>query len=285
MKNIILEGNAQFVRKPFDDFIRFMNKTGHKNIELSLMTPHVYIDSEEYIDVCNIKEKLQEFDIKADAVTPAPYRYSITAGEDTEQYRRTLGYYKRCVEYSGYIGADYVIVTGSGSIFDGNHDELISNAAHTLRIICDYADSYGITVLIGAVFGKYSPYNETTPVLVDLEQIKKVKDLCGHRALKVFTDIEVISVEGETLSDWLDAFGRDIKMIRMSDGNYNGYRIWGRGDLPIDRYIQTIDRHNYGGLISLQIPGEKYCENPEEALIDNRKYFYDHMKRLKNGSH
>ena len=122
-------------------------------------------------------------------------------------------------------------------------------------------------------------------MLVDLEQIKKVKDLCGHRALKVFTDTEVISVEGETLSDWLDAFGRDIKMIRMSDGNYNGYRIWGRGDLPIDRYIQIIDRHNYGGLISLQIPGEKYCENPEEALIDNRKYFYDHMKRLKNGSH
>ena len=177
MKNIILEGSAQFVRKPFDDFIRFVNKTGHKNIELSLMTPHVYIDSEEYIDVCNIKEKLQEFDIKADVVTPAPYRYSITAGEDTEQYRRTLGYYKRCVEYSGYIGADYVIVTGSGGIFDGNHDELISNAAHTLRIICDYADSYGITVLIGTVFGKYSPYNETTPVLVELEQINSSLNL------------------------------------------------------------------------------------------------------------
>ncbi len=124
----------------------------------------------------------------------------------------------------------------------------------------------------------------TTPVLINLEDIRKVMEACCSSYLKVFVDTEVISIMGETLTDWFDTFGKDVEMIRLTDGNYNGYRIWGRGTLPLSKYLKDLDSHGYEGLISLQIPGEKYVNDPERAFFENRKYVADHLERIVYGS-
>ena len=97
-------------------------------------------------------------------------------------------------------------------------------------------------------------------------------DRVDRNVLKLYVDTEVISTAGETISDWLTEFGDDIKLIRMTDGNYHGYRVWGDGCLPCSKYVGEIKKSGWNGLISLQMPGEAYLENAETADQKNRSY-------------
>ena len=268
-KRILLGNNAQFIRRPFCEFVEAQKEGGITAVELTLQAPHFYVDSEEYHDVSGVKAQLAEAGIAVHSVIPLPYRYAVCADEGTIQQEKTVGYYRQCILLAEELGAKYLLITGSGANYDYDYARLMDNAEKTLRVLADFAGDHGVTLLLGSVLGEECIFNATTPVLVSMEEIREMLDRVGSSHLKAYLDTEVISLRGETISGWFGCFGSDIRLVRFVDGNYNGYRIWGMGCLPCRKYLDEVDRTGYEGALALTIPGERYIDDPAAAMGRN----------------
>jgi len=102
--------------------------------------------------------------------------------------------------------------------------------------------------------------------------------------LKAYLDTEVISLCGETIKEWFDTLGEDIRMVRFVDGNYNGYRVWGTGCLPCGKYLKELTTCGYEGALSLNIPGERYVEEPEKAMMENIRFVRETVRQVQHGN-
>ena len=80
--------------------------------------------------------------------------------------------------------------------------------------------------------------------------------------LGVCLDTNVMSACGDTIPDWFDRLGDRTGLVRLCDGNYHGWRAWGEGVLPMERYLCQLNEVGDGGEISLRLPGEWYLERP-----------------------
>ncbi len=266
---LLLGNNAQFIRQPFSVFTQAAAESGLDAVELTLQTPHFYADSETYHDLSSAKRNLQDTGLEVCSTVPLPYRYSICADEGTIQSEKTRGYYKQCILLTEELGASYLSITGSGANYDYDSKRLMKNGAKTLEELADFAGKHSVTLLLGSVLGQECMVNASTPVLVSLDEIKEMTEAVSSRFLKVYLDTEVISLRGETISGWFDTFGEDIRLVRFADGNYNGYRIWGRGCLPCRKYLKQIRESGYEGPLALTVPGERYIDDPVSAMKEN----------------
>ena len=80
--------------------------------------------------------------------------------------------------------------------------------------------------------------------------------------LGVCLDTNVMSANGDTVADWLSLFPGRIGLVRLCDGNWHGWRAWGDGVLPVDRYLCQLTEGGYQGDFSLYLPGERYIGSP-----------------------
>ena len=281
MKTYRLFGNnAQFIKYPFETFLHMAIENNVKEVDFTAHVPHFYIDSYGYKDICGVKEKMQDAGISVSCMTPLPYRFNICADEGSIQKEKTIAYYKQCVLAAEYLGSPYVTITASGACYDYDHDRLRKNAYDTLRILADFAEEHGITLLLGTVVGKECPYNASTPVFVHLDEIKAAIAQVNSPGLKAYLDTEVISLCGETIKGWFDALGEDIRLVRFVDGNYNGYRVWGTGCLPCKKYLETLAACGYLGGLSLNLPGERYADNPGKMMEENIRFLREAVRQV-----
>lgn len=276
----LLGNNAQFIKYPFETFLHIAIKNNMQEVDFTAHVPHFYIDSYGYKDICGVREKLQEAGISVSCMTPLPYRFNICADEGSIQKEKTIAYYKQCVLAAKYLGSPYVIITASGACYDYDHHRLRNNAYDTLRVLAEFAFSQGVTLLLGTVVGKECPYNASTPVFVHLDEIKEAITQVSSPALKAYLDTEVISLCGETIKEWFDTLGEDICLVRFVDGNYNGYRVWGTGCLPCKKFLKALDDCAYEGALSLNLPGERYVDKPDEMLEENIRFLREAVRQV-----
>ena len=280
MKLDLLGNNVQFFKRPFDEFLSWLGENDIKEIDFTTHVPHIYVDSYGYKDICQAKTKLMQSGVSVSCITPMPYRFSICADEGTIQRDKTIEYYKQCIDMAEDFGSPYVTITASGACYDYEEERLRANGIETLKILAEYAGNHGVTLLLGTVLGEECQPNASTPVFVRLHEIKAALDEVKSEALKAYLDTEVISLCGETITQWFELLGKNIALIRLTDGNYNGYRVWGMGCLPCRKYLQEIADNGYEGKFSLNIPGERYSENPSEAMTSNVNYLRETARQL-----
>lgn len=268
----LLGNNAQYIRFPFDDFLQDQKRMGMESADLTLQSPHIYIDSEEYEPLGPIKEKLRGAGLSVRCVTPMPYRYSICAEAGTMQREKTLAYYQQCILAAEELQAESLCITASGACYDLDRALLMLNAVQMLKELAEFAGKHGVLLLLGSVLGEESPCNASTPVLVSLEEIASLLQTVDSENLKAYLDTAVISLRGETISQWFETLGDKIRLVRFTDGNYNGYRVWGEGCLPCGKFIRELLYTGFAGDLSLQIPGERYTSAPAAAQEQNLSY-------------
>lgn len=276
--NLLLGNNAQFVRRPFGDFVSAACAAHVQAVELTLQTPHFYVDSTKFHAVEQQKQLLSEADIAVASVHPLPYRYSICAGLDSIQHKKTVEYYQQCILLAKELKASYVCITAAGANYDRESECLLQNAEVTLAKLAVFAEKQGIKLLLGSVFGEESPVNASTPVLTKLEEIQKMIERIGSKLLGAYLDTAVISACGETIPQWFDRLGEHIRLVRFSDGNYNGYRAWNDGCLPCAQYLKRLTAAHYKGPLALTFPGERYVLDPKKAFSQNIDVIRSHME-------
>ena len=265
MENILLGSNLQYYKFPFSAFLETQEKHGITALDLAQISPHIYVDSEEVVDPYDITKKLKEKNIAVQAVTAMPYRYSVCSSPETIQNEKTIGYYQQCILFAQKIGAKYVLVTASGAEYDQSCTVLMDNAIRTLSVLSSFALTHNVSLLFGTVLGEESPNNSSTPVLTHLWEVKELLSQVHSPGLKAYLDTLAASLAGETISQWFDMFGENLCLVRFTDGNYNGYRVWGTGCLPCKKFLNELKMNGFHGPLSLAVPGERYSDMPAKA--------------------
>ena len=117
-------------------------------------------------------------------------------------------------------------------------------------------------LLLAPAMGAETPLIAEAPVLNTARELEAMLHRLRRPGLGVCLDTNVMSACGDTIPDWFDRLGDRTGLVRLCDGNYHGWRAWGEGVLPMERYLCQLNEVGYGGEISLRLPGEWYLERP-----------------------
>lgn len=258
-KSSFAGSNIQYIRFPFRDFVAAQKDLGISRIDLSGAVPHLWCDHLSPVQTEEIKNLLEDAAMEVTVFSPSAYRYSICAEPETVQAYATLNYYRNCINAAVSLGCGTVVLSPEGGCFDQSRDRLWDNAVHMLETICGIAERQGVTILLPSLS------KDLSPILTSLREVEKMTAQVNSNRLAVMLDAHGISMEGETISQWFEHLGEKIKLVRFTDGNYNGCRVWGEGCLPCERLLTELENSRYNGMFSLQIPGEKYIDAPYNA--------------------
>ena len=119
-----------------------------------------------------------------------------------------------------------------------------------------------MTLLLAPVMGAETPLIAEAPVLNTARQLSRMLAQVNSPALGLCLDTNIMSANGDTVTDWLSLFPGRIGLVRLCDGNWHGWRAWGDGVLPVDRYLRQLTEGGYQGDYSLYLPGERYIDSP-----------------------
>ncbi len=262
----LLGSNTQYLRYPLSFFLSEMERMGLRRLDFTPKVPHFFCSSGDFGSVEALGSLLEKHHLQVCAVTPPPYRYAITAG-DGEQRQKTEAYYRRCLAMTAHLGCKVMVVDASGACWDLPAAELLSNARRMLRILCAAAQEYRVELLIAPVMGRDTPLIAEAPVLNTAQELQQLLGQVDCGNLGVCLDTNVMSAAGGTIADWFDRLGERTRLVRLCDGNAHGWRAWGDGVLPMERYLRELEHVGYEGDLSMAMGGEYYAERPSQAML------------------
>ena len=162
-----------------------------------------------------------------------------------------------------------IILTRAGLSLEP--EALRRNAAGLLSELCPQAEAAGVRLLLAPVMGPETPLIAESPVLGRLEELSELLRRVDSPALGVCLDTNVMSTWGDSIPRWFERLGEHTGLVRLCDGNYHGWRAWGEGVLPMERYRAELEAAGYAGPVSLLLPGERYAGRPswpEERALE-----------------
>lgn len=260
-KTRLLASNGQYSRYPLSRFWEELRRLELSKVDFVPQTPHFWCGHTHYEQTQTLKAALTAAGAAVAALTPPPYRYSITAPHGPQR-QATLDYYRNCVALAGELGCGKVVLGGAGACWDLDREALLQNAAEILGQLCPLAQKNGVALLLAPVMGPDAPLIAESPVLGTARELAGLLERVDHPSLGVCLDTNVMSVNGDDIPGWFAALGEKTGLARLCDGNYHGWRAWGTGCLPMEGYLAQLEKAGYGGEISLLLPGERYIEEP-----------------------
>ena len=261
----LLGSNSTYSHVPLEVCLDDLAAMGLTALDFVPQAPHFWCSHTEMGDAAALRRMLEARGLRASVITPPPYRYSITAPAGMQR-QATLDYYRRCILLAASLGADRVVLGAEGACWDLERDRLLDQAAQLLDRLCPTAAAAGVKLLLMPVLGPDAPLAAQSPVLGPAEELMGVIRRVDSPWLGVCLDTNAMSVWGDDIPGWFARLGTCTHLVRLCDGNYHGWRAWGEGCLPMDRYLEQLEAAGYRGELSLLVPGERYVDRPGHPL-------------------
>ena len=74
-----------------------------------------------------------------------------------------------------------------------------------------------------------------------------------------------MGVAGETVKEWFETLGSDIRHMHFVDGRPYGHLVWGDGLHPMAAYIELMNQYGHAGYLGQEITDGRYFADPREA--------------------
>ena len=270
--------SVQYVHYTFDYYLDSMKRCNVQNIDLWGGSPHYC--RLDYATSAAAARKIREMRRKAESLgmkiviyTPETlgYPYSISAPEQNIR-DRTLDYFDLAMDDTLEMGTNRLFINSGCSPLDIPREEGWKRAVESIRKICDMAEKRGIVMLLEQL----QPYESN--LLTNLPQMSAMLKEVNSPALKTCVDLVAMEVAGEHLEDYYQELGEDvIQFIHYADGNPSGHYILGDGNLPLKEYIQTLEKHNYTGIVDLEINDSIYWDDPHTSVQRSAEYLREFL--------
>ena len=266
----LLGSNGPYSRVPLAAFLEAEVRLGLDGVDFVPQTPHFWCSHTGHESAAPLRAALAEAGLPVRVLTPPPYRYSLTAPPG-RQREATLDYYRVCIALAAELGAGRLVLGAAGACWDIEPEALRRNAAGLLSALCPQAEAAGVRLLLAPVMGPETPLIAESPVLGRLEELSELLRRVDSPALGVCLDTNVMGTWGDSIPRWFERLGEHTGLVRLCDGNYHGWRAWGEGVLPMERYRAELEAAGYADPVSLLLPGERYAGRPswpEERALE-----------------
>jgi protein FrlC len=265
--------NIHWVNYPLDAFLDCQQRLGLESIELWCAVPHVWLDHMAYYDATRIRHKIESCGLAAHVLTPenCTYPYQFAAKEPMA-VEHAYGYFTNGIRLAAELGCDLMEVNSGWGYWDEDREEAWKRSRDMLRRLAEFAQTQGIVLVMEAV------RPEESQLVTDIPSARRMFDEVGHPNLKVMVDTCAMGVAGETLDQWFDEFGSDIRHMHFIDGTPYGHLIWGDGTHSLSDFISSLNRHHYEGCLGQEITDGRYYEDPAKAdarNVHNYERYFD----------
>lgn len=244
----------------FDYFLKCQEELGFKTIEMWCGVPHFLLDDYGYQDTKELKKKVEDHGLKIGVFTPecAMYNYLICAHDKIAQ-QHAMGYYTNGIKAAGEVGAKVMLTNCCGGDWNEDPERTFDRAVQVLSKLAPIAAENDVTLAVETV------RPEESRMIIKLPQLKRLLDAVDHPNVKAALDLTAVGVAGETVKEWFETLGSDIRHTHFGDGRPYGHLVWGDGLHPLADYIQIMNDYNYQGYLGQEITDGRYFADPREA--------------------
>lgn len=264
--------NIHYLNYSLDYFLDAQQRAGFKTIELWCAAPHVWLDHMNYFDAESIVRKIRARDLQVKVLTPEnctyPYQF---AAKEPDHVARSFGYFSNGIRLAEDLGCEYMEVNSGWGYWNEDREEAWKRSRDMLHRLAEEAAQHNITLVMESI------RPEESQLVINVKDAKRMLDEVNHPNLKGMVDTCAMGVAGETLEDWFQALGSDVRHMHFIDGNPYGHLIWGDGKHHLGQFIETLNKYNYQGYLGQEITDGRYYEDPAKADLRNMRNFERYM--------
>ncbi len=265
--------NIHWMRYSLDAFLEQQERLGFRSIELWCAMPHVWLDHLTCPDAHALRKKIASRNLTVHTLTPenctSPYQFAV---REPAAIDRSYRYFSNGIRLAAELGCQYMEVNSGWGYWDEGREEAWKRSRDMLRRLAEFAESEGIVLTMESL------RPEETKLVVTLEDAKRMIAEVDHPCLTPMVDTCAMSVSGETLDQWFEAFGSTIHEMHFVDGCPYGHLVWGDGKHHLGRWIQTLNRYHFEGYLGQEITDPRYYDRPDVADARNMRNFELYMK-------
>ena len=265
-RNQLVAMNQHYRRFSLDYFLDCQVKAGFQNIELWCGGSHFWVDSKGFESCEPLKKKLRDRGLKVVSVcTPScAYQYQY-ASQEKEILKESFNYFSNGVRIAAELGADRIVVNSGWGYQHEDEDEMWKRCEENLYAVAEVARQHNILCVMESL------RDDETNIVNSLASAKKMYERVNHPNLKMMVDNIATGAAGESLDDWFDAFGENLIHMHFLDGDPYLHNVWGDGNTPLERQLETMNQRGFTGYLVQEIADEKYFSNPFEADLRNMR--------------
>ncbi|WP_257347315.1 TIM barrel protein [Pseudalkalibacillus decolorationis] len=258
--------NFHYLHYPLDYFLDAMVHYQFEHIELWGAAPHLYVEDLSLSDIRGIRAEINRRELKVVCFTPEQCMYPINlAAREKEIRERSVHYFKKSIDAAVELRAPMVLVTAGWGYRNETREEAWNRTNDSLQQLTDYAEKEGIVLALEPLQKIESNLICTLPDLVEM------LDSVRSPFLKGMVDTIPLAVEGEELVGYFEQLRDNFVHIHFIDGNPSGHLAWGDGNLPLEKYLNTLADYNYNGALTLEFTSSQYLLNPNKAIETSLK--------------
>lgn len=258
--------NQHYRRFSLDYFLDCQESVGFKNIELWCGCAHFFVDAKGHEPVEPLKKKLRARGLKVVSVTTpsCAYQYQY-ASQEKKCLEESFKYFSNGIEVASELGADRVVVNSGWGYIHENSEDMWKRSAENLYRLAEVARRHGVVCMMESM------RDDETNIVNSLQSAKKMFDMVNHPNLKMMVDSIATGAAGESLDDWFDVFGENLIHMHFLDGDPYLHNVWGDGNTPLEKQLQTLNERGFTGYLVQEIADEKYFSDPYLADIKNMR--------------
>jgi protein FrlC len=250
-----------FQNHRFDHVLDTISGFGLDRIELWGIAQHLDLFTETPDRVAAVRRALRDRGISVVCFTPEQVVYPVNiASGDAALRADSLRRFRRAVDICVELGSPQVFLTAGRGYEDEPREAAWERSVQSLREIARHAGSAGVTCLL-------EPLQRVESNLVlDVADLRRMVDDIGEDNVGVVLDTVAMACAGDTVRDYVDAFGPRLRHVQLVDGNPAGHLVWGEGSLPLGDHLLELGALGYQGTITFEPFGDgSYSLDPEAA--------------------
>mgnify|MGYP002682305338 FL=1 len=263
---------VQYWHYSFEYVLDSIEKCGLKYLELWAGAPHYTLD--DYPDrasasrkIAKMRRQIEDRGMKVIMLTPEQLNYPFNlAGREEEYRQKSIRNVARLMEDALEFGTNRLFVIPGWGLLDEPREEAWKRSVDSFQVLSKRAEELGVKMVVEQL----QPYESNlVNTCADMERLLKE---VNSEQMEFCVDLVAMEVVGEKLQTFFDVLGSRVRHIHLADGNPSGHYILGDGNLPIQEYIDTLERNDYTDYLTLEINDSIYWDDPHTSIEKTVNY-------------
>lgn len=266
--------NLHYSRFPLEVFFDDIVCLGLRRIELWGASPHFYIGDNSFGEAKALKQAIKERELQLSCFTPEQCVYPIDLATSNHRLRdRSIQYFLDSINLCVELDCPRLLVTPGFGYMSEDLSEVRARSLEALHRLAKHAEAMGVKIFLEPLPAAYSQIINTS------EELNTMLHALSSPAIAGMIDTACAHISGENIADYSRNLGDRLQHIHMVDTDRTGAHLaWGDGNLSITEYLKDIELAGYTGMLSLEIIGPRYHQNPLVPLKQSVECLRHHMK-------
>jgi fructoselysine 3-epimerase len=267
-------GNYPYPLFPFTYFLDSAVELHMYKIEIWAAGPHLYLEDYTPSMLKRMKKDIDSRQLEVVCLTPEQCMYPINIGAREEYIRkRSVKYFEKAINAAEILDAKAVLVTPGDSYRNESHKYAYDYTIENLRILGEKAKEKELKLYLEHLT------KETTSLATTAKELWQLKCDIGMDNIQCMLDTDMASRYNETAEDYLRTTHNQLAHVHLIDGMPSGHLALGDGKLPLYSCLDSLDKAEYQGYLTLEISSDRYFLNPKAAVKKSIEWFDNYINK------